>query len=406
MALYEMTDAGVYEGFPMRARTRAAFTLVELLTVIAIIALLISLLLPALGRAREVAHQTVCLANQASLMKGIQVYAKDSDGKFPNWGQTYPGFERVGKGWDWDGTVNPASGVGQGYFTGQTFTNDGTNAGTGVTSNARNYYILVRKKLADPKNFQCPSDPDFTGPFVSADPVHTYDFQHRGQVSFSFQYQGPAFASDGATVTSGWQTALTDDPRLVVIADKSPMIAPTTPLQANETNGYLYSVTNTPTDPIVSGFIGVMNYLENNTTTAFRFDTSNTGNAQLSVKPVNPDDVQALNSQNHGGEGQNVTRLDGSGTFVRNPWAGAADDNIWTVQYSGSDPANNPGVGIDSPAAPPSNTELSESQLARICGVYPGGVTMNAANQIDLLSQWMGKARYNRTVYPDSFLVP
>jgi prepilin-type N-terminal cleavage/methylation domain-containing protein len=59
-----------------RARPRG-FTLIELLVVIAIIALLIGILLPALGEARKTARLTVCLANMQQLGIATQSYAAD-----------------------------------------------------------------------------------------------------------------------------------------------------------------------------------------------------------------------------------------------------------------------------------------------------------------------------------------
>lgn len=62
---------------------RQAFTLVELLVVIGIIALLIAMLLPALNRARQQARSVVCLSQLRQLGVGIQLYAHAWKGVVP-----------------------------------------------------------------------------------------------------------------------------------------------------------------------------------------------------------------------------------------------------------------------------------------------------------------------------------
>lgn len=62
---------------------RPAFTLIELLVVLGIIALLVSILLPALGQARETARHLKCLTNLKGIGVGFQVYLNDSKNIMP-----------------------------------------------------------------------------------------------------------------------------------------------------------------------------------------------------------------------------------------------------------------------------------------------------------------------------------
>jgi prepilin-type N-terminal cleavage/methylation domain-containing protein len=63
---------------------RRAFTLVELLVVIGIIAVLISILLPTLNKVRQSAIRTQCMSNQRQLLLGLEMYRGASKGKCPN----------------------------------------------------------------------------------------------------------------------------------------------------------------------------------------------------------------------------------------------------------------------------------------------------------------------------------
>lgn len=62
---------------------RRGFTLIELLVVVSIIGLLVAILLPALGMARESAVQTQCKANLRSTHQTLYSFASDQDGRLP-----------------------------------------------------------------------------------------------------------------------------------------------------------------------------------------------------------------------------------------------------------------------------------------------------------------------------------
>jgi prepilin-type N-terminal cleavage/methylation domain-containing protein len=68
---------------PCRIRRSSAFTLVELLVVIGIIAVLISILLPALGRVRDQANRIKCASNLRQLAMGVHLYATENKGFLP-----------------------------------------------------------------------------------------------------------------------------------------------------------------------------------------------------------------------------------------------------------------------------------------------------------------------------------
>jgi prepilin-type N-terminal cleavage/methylation domain-containing protein/prepilin-type processing-associated H-X9-DG protein len=61
-------------------RASVGFTLVELLVVIGIIAVLIGILLPVLGKAREAANRTFCMSNMRSMELAQMLYANDNHG--------------------------------------------------------------------------------------------------------------------------------------------------------------------------------------------------------------------------------------------------------------------------------------------------------------------------------------
>ena len=73
-----------------------AFTLIELLLIIAIMAILASLLMPALATAKSRGKQTACLNNLRQLVLSFQMYSADNDGKLA---QNNPLAEPGGNCW-------------------------------------------------------------------------------------------------------------------------------------------------------------------------------------------------------------------------------------------------------------------------------------------------------------------
>jgi len=69
----------------MISTRRGGFTLIEVLVVVAIIALLVSILLPSLSQAREATRAVVCKTRMRQLFFGHTYYGADNNGRFPHW---------------------------------------------------------------------------------------------------------------------------------------------------------------------------------------------------------------------------------------------------------------------------------------------------------------------------------
>ena len=105
-------------------RNKHGFTLIELLIVIAIISLLVSILLPALSTAKDLAKTAVCMTNAKNIGLTFQFYANDFEGKAPplyNLGGMWPAMNT----WAgffmqtyYDGSIEPFNcPVAEGIFT-------------------------------------------------------------------------------------------------------------------------------------------------------------------------------------------------------------------------------------------------------------------------------------------------
>jgi prepilin-type N-terminal cleavage/methylation domain-containing protein/prepilin-type processing-associated H-X9-DG protein len=95
--------------FHVTLKLRRAFTLVELLVVIGIIAILIAILLPTISRAREQTKFVLCKNNLRQIGYALRMYANDNGDYYPDAATLGGAFFRVGLGQKIPGNPDPFS---------------------------------------------------------------------------------------------------------------------------------------------------------------------------------------------------------------------------------------------------------------------------------------------------------
>jgi len=147
-------------------RQPGAFTLVELLVVIGIIALLISILMPALSQAKERANRIKCASNLRQIGQGLLLYAGDNKGVYPR---------------------TPTSG-GTGFtcFTGATATDPFGTGGPQANDVSAALFLLVRNADINPEVFTCPSSNQEKDTLGNKPANQRSNFSSEKNLSYSF----------------------------------------------------------------------------------------------------------------------------------------------------------------------------------------------------------------------------
>jgi prepilin-type N-terminal cleavage/methylation domain-containing protein len=89
-----------------RKRASPAFTLIELLAVIAILALLVAMLMPSLKRARDLAYRAMCQTNYLTMGRASHIFAAEHGGRGPGCGTYYPVYGENGLWASWMTILN------------------------------------------------------------------------------------------------------------------------------------------------------------------------------------------------------------------------------------------------------------------------------------------------------------
>ena len=267
-----------------------AFTLMELLVVVAIIALLAAMLAPALLGALEEAKKTNCRNNLRQIGTSAKVWTTSHKQRWPD---AFKADQEAGR-WDKIGSTRND----EDSFETTKDADPGDNRGE-IESNTASMWLLVVNSGLEPKIFVCPSAGHDTDSAI-VDYATVRDFKGDGYISYSYQnclgkYRLTETASQGAS--------------LAIMADANPLRRDYKSSEGGK-EGATYKEFNQEPKPLFP-------------------ETDETEPWNAEIRGTGIEGEWELNSPNHGFKGQNVLYLDGHVEWRDHPYCGVGWDNIW-----------------------------------------------------------------------------